>query len=119
MSTVCQICGKGTSSGSRIVRHGLAKKKGGIGLHTTGISKRIFKANLQKMRAQGGRRREDNDGVHVLHQGGQNRQGLRLRGTARPSGIGIARLPGKHPAALARRGVFASVGHIMKTERSP
>ena len=54
MSTVCQICGKGTSSGSRIVRHGLAKKKGGIGLHTTGISKRTFKANLQKLRAKVG-----------------------------------------------------------------
>ena len=54
MSTVCQICGKGTSSGSRIVRHGLAKKKGGIGLHTTGISKHTFKANLQKLRAKVG-----------------------------------------------------------------
>ena len=54
MSTVCQICGKGTSSGSRIVRHGLAKKKGGIGLHTTGISKRLFKANLQKLRVKVG-----------------------------------------------------------------
>ena len=54
MSTVCQISGKGTSSGSRIVRHGLAKKKGGIGLHTTGISKRTFKANLQKLRAKVG-----------------------------------------------------------------
>jgi large subunit ribosomal protein L28 len=54
MSTVCQICGKGTSSGSRIVRHGLAKKNGGIGLHTTGISKRLFKANLQKLRVKVG-----------------------------------------------------------------
>ena len=54
MSTVCQICGKGTSSGSRIVRHGLAKKQGGIGLHTTGISKRTFKANLQTLRAKVG-----------------------------------------------------------------
>ena len=54
MSTVCQICGKGTTTGSRIVRHGLAKKHGGIGLHTTGISKRLFKANLQKIRAKVG-----------------------------------------------------------------
>ena len=54
MSTVCQICGKGTSSGSRIVRHGLAKKKGGIGLHTTAVTKRLFKANLQKLRARVG-----------------------------------------------------------------
>jgi large subunit ribosomal protein L28 len=54
MSTVCQICGKGSSSGSRIVRHGLAKKKGGIGLHTTAVTKRMFKPNLQKLRARVG-----------------------------------------------------------------
>ena len=54
MSTSCQICGKGASVGSRIVRHGLAKKKGGIGLHTTGVSSRTFKPNLQKLRARVG-----------------------------------------------------------------
>ena len=32
----------------------MAKKKGGIGLHTTGISKRLFKANLQKLRVKVG-----------------------------------------------------------------
>ncbi len=52
MSSICQICGKGPTTGSRIVRHGLCKKKGGIGLHTTGISKRTFKPNLQKLRAK-------------------------------------------------------------------
>ncbi len=52
MSTVCQICGKGASVGSRIIRHGLAKKKGGIGLHTTAITKRTFKPNLQKIRTK-------------------------------------------------------------------
>lgn len=54
MATICEICGKGTSSGSRIVRHGLEKKKGGIGLHITGVSKRTFKANVQKVRARVG-----------------------------------------------------------------
>lgn len=54
MSTICQICGKGTTTGSRIVRHGLSKKQGGIGLHTTGVTKRTFKANLQKVRARVG-----------------------------------------------------------------
>ncbi len=37
--------------GNRIVRHGMPKKKGGIGLHTTGITKRKFKPNLHKIRA--------------------------------------------------------------------
>jgi len=41
-------------SGSRIVRHGLAKYKGGIGLHTTGISKRRFLPNIKSVRVKDG-----------------------------------------------------------------
>lgn len=52
MSRVCDICGKGPRTGSSIVRHGLAKYKGGIGLHTTGITKRRFLPNLQSVRAK-------------------------------------------------------------------
>ncbi len=52
MAIVCEICGKGVRSGNRIVRHGLEKKKGGIGLHTTGISARRFLPNLQKVRVK-------------------------------------------------------------------
>lgn len=52
MSKVCAICGKGPQTGNTIVRHGLAKYKGGIGLHTTGISKRRFMPNLQRVRAK-------------------------------------------------------------------
>lgn len=50
MSKICEICGKGPMSGNTIVRHGLAKKKGGIGLHTTGVTRRRFLPNLQKLR---------------------------------------------------------------------
>jgi large subunit ribosomal protein L28 len=50
MSRVCEICGKSPTTGNRIVRRGLAKKKGGIGLHTTGITKRRFIPNIQKIR---------------------------------------------------------------------
>lgn len=52
MSRVCEICGKGPTAGNRIVRHGLAKYKGGIGLHTTGINKRRFLPNLKSVRAK-------------------------------------------------------------------
>ncbi len=52
MSRVCDICGKKPMSGCRIVRHGLQKSKGGIGLHTTGISKRRFEPNLKKVHAR-------------------------------------------------------------------
>ena len=41
--------------GNRIVRHGLAKKSGGIGLHTTGINKRRFKVNIQRIRVKVGK----------------------------------------------------------------
>jgi len=50
MARVCDMCGKGGSSGSTIVRRGLAKVKGGIGMHTTGISKRRFLPNLHRVR---------------------------------------------------------------------
>lgn len=54
MSKVCEICGKKPLVGNRIIRHGLAKAKGGIGLHTTGITKRRFMPNLQKVRVKEG-----------------------------------------------------------------
>ncbi len=49
MARVCEVCGKGLISGNTIVRHGMPKKKGGIGLHTTGITKRRFLPNLQRI----------------------------------------------------------------------
>ena len=54
MARVCDICGKGPRTGNTIVRHGLAKYKGGIGMHTTGINKRRFLPNLQRVRAMEG-----------------------------------------------------------------
>ena len=50
MARVCEICSKGPRAGRSVVRHGLKKVKGGIGLHTTGISKRRFLPNLQRVR---------------------------------------------------------------------
>lgn len=52
MSRICEICGKKPMTGSRIVRHGLEKAKGGIGLHTTGISGRRFVPNLKTVHAR-------------------------------------------------------------------
>ena len=50
MSKVCDICNKGPRTGNRIVRRGLEKKKGGIGLNTTGVTRRRFLPNLQSVR---------------------------------------------------------------------
>ena len=44
----CQITGAGPKTGKRISRRGKAKKEGGVGKNTTGISFRTFKPNLQK-----------------------------------------------------------------------
>jgi len=56
MSKVCGICGKGKHVGGSITRRGLAKKKGGIGMHVVKNVKRTFTPNLQriKIRVDGG-----------------------------------------------------------------
>jgi large subunit ribosomal protein L28 len=50
MSRICEVCGKHGFAGRNVVRRGLAKSKGGIGLHTTAVNKRRFLPNLQKIR---------------------------------------------------------------------
>ncbi|MEM7233163.1 MAG: 50S ribosomal protein L28 [Planctomycetota bacterium] len=47
MSRVCQVTGKKTRVGRKLARRGLAKHLGGVGIKTTGITKRKFKVNLQ------------------------------------------------------------------------
>lgn len=51
MSRICAICGKRPFAGRSITRRGMAKKKGGVGRKITGISKRIFAPNLQRIKA--------------------------------------------------------------------
>ncbi len=50
MSKICAVCGKRPVAGRSIKYKGLAKKAGGIGLNITGISKRRFMPNIQKIR---------------------------------------------------------------------
>lgn len=52
MAKVCEICGKRPTTGNTITRRGLAKYKGGIGLNTTGVSKRRFLPNVQKVKVR-------------------------------------------------------------------
>lgn len=51
MPRVCRFTGKKTRSGRSIARKGKAKYLGGVGKKTTGISKRKFRPNIQKVRA--------------------------------------------------------------------
>lgn len=52
MSKVCSVCGKKAHVGGSITRRGLAKKKGGIGMHVVKNVKRTFSANLQRVRVR-------------------------------------------------------------------
>ena len=51
MARKCPITGKKTISGSSISRRGKAKYLGGVGRKVTGITKRKFKPNIQRVRA--------------------------------------------------------------------
>ncbi|MBI3463662.1 MAG: 50S ribosomal protein L28 [Planctomycetes bacterium] len=50
MARECQVCGKGPAMGNQITTRGKAKYLGGVGTKVTGISRRQFKPNLQRVR---------------------------------------------------------------------
>lgn len=52
MARECNFCGKKTVAGRTIARRGMAKRKGGVGKKTTGITPRKFKPNIQNIRTQ-------------------------------------------------------------------
>ncbi|HID22843.1 MAG TPA: 50S ribosomal protein L28 [Planctomycetaceae bacterium] len=52
MSQKCAICGKAPAIGNRVAQRGKPKYLGGNGRKTTGITRRQFKPNLQKIRIQ-------------------------------------------------------------------
>ncbi len=51
MARVCHFTGRRTRAGKSIARRGKAKYLGGVGIKTTGVTKRKFKPNIQKVRA--------------------------------------------------------------------
>jgi len=55
MARTCEICGKRPVLGNQVTTRGKAKYLGGVGTKITGISRRQFKPNLQR--------------VHVTHEG--------------------------------------------------
>ena len=50
MARVCEICGKGTAMGNSVAHRGKAKYLGGVGTKITGITRRKFRPNLQRVR---------------------------------------------------------------------
>lgn len=61
MSRVCEYSGKRPQVGRKIVRRGKAKRSGGIGQKVTGITKRRWLPNLQRIRVV-----EENGTVHRI-----------------------------------------------------
>lgn len=51
MGMACAVCGKVKVRGNHMERRGKAKYLGGVGRKTTGITKRKFKPNIQRVRA--------------------------------------------------------------------
>lgn len=52
MGMQCAVCGKKPSVGNQIARRGKAKYLGGVGRKITGISKREFRPNLQRIQVE-------------------------------------------------------------------
>lgn len=50
MGSHCEFCSKTISLGNKISRRGKAKYLGGVGRKVTGITRRKFKPNLQRIR---------------------------------------------------------------------
>lgn len=50
MARVCEICGKRSQMGNSVETRGKAKYLGGVGTKITGITRRQFKPNLQRVR---------------------------------------------------------------------
>ena len=49
MGRQCEVSGKKTSFGNHVTTRGKAKYLGGVGKKTTGVSRRTFKPNLQRI----------------------------------------------------------------------
>lgn len=50
MARQCEVCGKTAQIGNQVTTRGKKKYLGGVGTKITGISRRKFKPNLQKVR---------------------------------------------------------------------
>lgn len=50
MPRACEVCGKGPQIGNSVTTRGKAKYLGGVGTKVTGITRRQFKPNLQRVR---------------------------------------------------------------------
>ena len=71
MGRQCEVSGKKTSFGNHVTIRGKAKYLGGVGIKTTGISRRTFMPNLQtiKIWLPNGKTRRIRVATSVIRQG--------------------------------------------------
>jgi large subunit ribosomal protein L28 len=50
MARQCDVCGKGRQLGNKVTTRGKKKYLGGVGTKVTGINRRTFKPNLQRVK---------------------------------------------------------------------
>ena len=74
MARKCEVCGKASMSGNTVSTRGKAKYLGGVGTKCTGISRRKFKPNLQRVRVtEGGTNKSMRVCVQCLRSGAVTR----------------------------------------------
>lgn len=54
MGMKCAVCGKEPVRGNKLAQRGKAKYLGGNGRKTTGITRRVYRPNLQRLKVQEG-----------------------------------------------------------------
>ncbi len=52
MARMCELCGKHSQMGNSVETRGKAKYLGGVGTKITGITRRQFRPNLQRVHAE-------------------------------------------------------------------
>ena len=58
MARQCEVCGKGAQIGNQVTTRGRQKYLGGVGTKVTGITRRKFRPNLQRVKVS------TNNGTH-------------------------------------------------------
>ena len=62
MARQCEICAKQAQMGNQVTIRGKKKYLGGVGTKVTGITRRKFKPNLQRVKVEGA----DGQNQHIL-----------------------------------------------------
>ena len=68
MAQECEVCGKKPALGNQVTHRGKAKYLGGVGTKVTGISRRKFRPNLQRVHVTTRQRHaQDDAGLRAVH----------------------------------------------------